>query len=188
MALLRLAHPVAGARPVALIGGTAVWGHEFRAYGFPTGGDHGAWATGSLCDVQGPGRLQMDAGPGGAPIQPGFSGSAVWDDSEGDVIGRTVAAGRGGLNGTAYLVRSFELMDEDVIAPQCPFRGLGTFDEDDAAFFHGRGADAERLRHAVQTRPVTVPAGRPGVANRRHRFRLRLLRGAPPPSRSNGTG
>ncbi|MFC9007624.1 nSTAND1 domain-containing NTPase [Streptomyces microflavus] len=162
VALLRLAHPVGGARPVPLVDGTAVWGHEFRAYGFPTGGDHGAWATGSLRGVQGSGWLQMDAGPGGAPIQPGFSGSAVWDDAQGGVIGMTVAAGRGGLNGTAYLVPSFELVDEGVVAPQCPFRGLGTFDEGDAAFFHGRGADVERLRRAVQTRPVTVLAGPSG--------------------------
>ncbi|MGY3676499.1 nSTAND1 domain-containing NTPase [Streptomyces sp. TE33382] len=162
VALLRLHHPVAGARPVPLVDGTAVWGHEFRAYGFPTGGDHGAWATGSLRGVQGSGWLQMDAGPGGAPVQPGFSGSAVWDDAQGGVIGMTVAAGRGGLNGTAYLVPSFELVDEDVVAPQCPFRGLGTFGEDDAAFFHGRGADVERLRRAVQTRPVTVLAGPSG--------------------------
>ncbi|MFE7759057.1 trypsin-like peptidase domain-containing protein [Streptomyces sp. NPDC057429] len=162
VALLRLDHPVAGARPVPLVDGTAVWGHEFRAYGFPAGGDHGAWATGSLRGVQGSGWLQMDAGPGGAPIQPGFSGAAVWDDAQGGVIGMTVAAGRGGLNGTAYLVPSFELVDEDVVAPQCPFRGLGAFDEDDAAFFHGRGADLERLRRAVQTRPVTVLAGPSG--------------------------
>ncbi|MEE1736212.1 trypsin-like peptidase domain-containing protein [Streptomyces sp. BE147] len=162
VALLRLHHPVAGARPVPLVDGTAVWGHEFRAYGFPTGGDHGAWATGSLRGVQGSGWLQMDAGPGGTPIQPGFSGSAVWDDAQGGVIGMTVAAGRGGLNGTAYLVPSFELVDEDVVASRCPFRGLGTFDEDDAAFFHGRGADVERLRCAVRTRPVTVLAGPSG--------------------------
>ncbi|MEW2282572.1 nSTAND1 domain-containing NTPase [Streptomyces cyaneofuscatus] len=162
VALLLLAHPVAGARPVPLVDGTAVWGHEFRAYGFPAGGDNGAWATGSLRGVQGSGWLQMDSGPGGAAIQPGFSGSAVWDDAQGGVIGMTVAAGRGGLNGTAYLVPSSELVDEDVVAPQCPFRGLATFDEDDAAFFHGRGADVERLRRAVQTRPVTVLAGPSG--------------------------
>ncbi|WP_069174214.1 nSTAND1 domain-containing NTPase [Streptomyces griseus] len=162
VALLRLHQPVAGARPVPLVDGTAVWGHEFRAYGFPAGGDHGAWASGSLRGVQGSGWLQMDAGPGGVPIQPGFSGSAVWDDAQGGVIGMTVAAGRGGLNGTAYLVPSRDLVDEDVVAPQCPFRGLAAFDEDDAAFFHGREADVERLRRAVRSRPVTVVAGPSG--------------------------
>ncbi|WLQ38790.1 trypsin-like peptidase domain-containing protein [Streptomyces laculatispora] len=177
VALLRLDHAVAGARPVPLVDGTAVWGHEFRAYGFPTGGDHGAWATGSLRGVQGAGWLQMDAGSGGAPIQPGFSGSAVWDDAQGGVIGMTVAAGRGGLNGTAYLVPSFELVDEDVVAPRCPFRGLGTFDEDDAAFFHGRGADVERLRRAVRTRPVTVLAG-PSGCGKSSLIRAGLLPGA----------
>ncbi|MFE1961311.1 hypothetical protein [Streptomyces sp. NPDC059479] len=61
MALLRLDRLVRNACPVALVDGTSLWGHSFRAYGFPDGGDHGVWATGTLRSVQGSGWVQMDA-------------------------------------------------------------------------------------------------------------------------------
>ncbi|BCK73062.1 hypothetical protein Srufu_070150 [Streptomyces libani subsp. rufus] len=53
VALLRLERLVPDARPVPLVDGTSVWGHSFRAYGFPDGGDHGVWATGTLRSAQG---------------------------------------------------------------------------------------------------------------------------------------
>ncbi|MCL7380570.1 trypsin-like peptidase domain-containing protein [Streptomyces sp. 35G-GA-8] len=162
VALLRLERPVPVARPVPLVDGTAVWGHAFRAYGFPDGAEHGVWASGTLRAAQGTGWVQMDAGPGGARIEAGFSGAAVWDDAQGGVIGMTVAAGRGRLGGTAYLVPSAALVDEEVLRPQCPFRGLAVFEEEDAKFFHGREDDTERLRKAVALRPLTVLAGPSG--------------------------
>ncbi|WP_344632757.1 serine protease [Streptomyces glaucosporus] len=162
VALLRLARPVPSARPVPLVDGTRVWGHEFRAYGFPDGAEYGVWASGVLRAVQGAGWLQMDARPGGVRISAGFSGAAAWDDEQGGVVGMTVAAGRGRLDGTAYLVPSAALMDEEVLRPTCPFRGLEPFGEEDAEFFHGRAADTERLYEAVVRRPVTVVAGPSG--------------------------
>lgn len=163
VALLRLDRTVSNARPVPLVDGSAVWGHTFRVYGFPEGAAHGVWASGTLRATQGAGWLQMDAGPdGGSRIGAGFSGSAVWDDAQGGVVGMTVAAGRGGLAGTAYLVPSAALVDEEVLRPRCPFRGLAVFGEEDAEFFHGRQDDAERLAQAVGTRPLTVLTGPSG--------------------------
>ncbi|MGW1787660.1 nSTAND1 domain-containing NTPase [Streptomyces tubercidicus] len=162
VALLRLDRRVPNAHPVALVDGASVWGHSFRAYGFPDGGDHGVWATGTLRSVQGTGWVQMDAAPGSRPITNGYSGAAVWDDEQGGVVGLTVAAGHGALAGTAFLVPSASLVDEEVLPPTCPFRGLEVFEEEDSEFFHGRENDAGRLAESIAQRPLTVVVGPSG--------------------------
>ncbi|MFD7445175.1 trypsin-like peptidase domain-containing protein [Streptomyces sp. NPDC059909] len=162
VALLRLDAPVSNARPVPLVDGTSVWGHSFRAYGFPGGGDHGVWATGTLRSLQGAGWVQMDTGPGGPPVTKGYSGAAVWDDVQGGVVGLAVAAGRGELAGTAFLVPSAALVDEEVLRPACPFRGLEAFEEEDAAFFHGRDDDIGRLAASIAGRRLTLVVGPSG--------------------------
>ncbi|MFD3582639.1 hypothetical protein [Streptomyces sp. NPDC058683] len=162
VALLRLDTPVPHARPVPLVDGTSVWGHSFRAYGFPGGGDHGVWATGTLRSIQGAGWVQMDTGHGGPQVTNGYSGAAVWDDVQGGVVGVAVAAGRGDLAGTAFLVPSAALVDEEVLRPTCPFRGLDVFEEEDTAFFHGREDDTERLAASIAERPLTVVVGPSG--------------------------
>ncbi|MEU5403598.1 trypsin-like peptidase domain-containing protein [Streptomyces sp. NPDC005963] len=162
VALLRLDAPVPDARPVPLVDGTSVWGHSFRAYGFPGGGDHGVWATGMLRSVQGAGWLQMDTGPGGPLVSKGYSGAAVWDDVQGGVVGLAVAAGRGDLAHTAFLVPSAALTDEAILRPACPFRGLEPFEEKDAEFFHGRECDTGRLAASVDARRLTLVVGPSG--------------------------
>ncbi|MER6409218.1 AAA family ATPase [Streptomyces viridosporus] len=183
VALLRLDAAVSRARPVPLVDGTSVWGHPFRAYGFPDGGDHGVWATGTLRSVQGAGWVQMDAGPGGLGVTHGYSGAAVWDDVQGGVVGLTVAAGRGHLMGTAFLVPSAALVDEEVLRPTCPFRGLDVFEEGDAAFFHGREDDIERLAASIAGRPFTVVVG-PSGSGKSSLIRAGLL----PRLRADGMG
>ncbi|AIS02313.1 trypsin-like peptidase domain-containing protein [Streptomyces glaucescens] len=162
VALLRLDAPPRHARPVPLVDGTSVWGHAFRAYGFPDGGDHGIWANGTLRAAQGAGWVQMDAGPDSPHVTNGFSGAAVWDDEQGGVVGLAVAAGHGALAGTAFLVPSAALVDERVLRPTCPFRGLEVFEEEDAAFFHGRDDDIDRLAASIADRPLTVVVGPSG--------------------------
>jgi hypothetical protein len=44
VALLRLEAAVEGTRPVPLVDGTGVWGHTFRALGYPVGADLGVRA------------------------------------------------------------------------------------------------------------------------------------------------
>ncbi|MCG3039933.1 trypsin-like peptidase domain-containing protein [Streptomyces sp. S1A] len=183
VALLRLDAPLRHARPVPLVDGTSVWGHAFRAYGFPDGGDHGIWANGTLRAAQGAGWVQMDAGPGSPPVTNGFSGAAVWDDEQGGVVGLAVAAGHGALAGTAFLVPSAALVDERVLRPTCPFRGLEVFEEEDAAFFHGRDDDIERLTASIADRPLTVVVGPSGCG------KSSLIRaGVLPRLRTGGTG
>ncbi|MER5517286.1 trypsin-like peptidase domain-containing protein [Streptomyces sp. NPDC002763] len=160
VALLRLEAAVEGARPVPLVDGTGVWGHTFRALGYPVGADLGVWASGTLRAGQGGGWVQMEAQGPGPRISGGFSGSPVWDDAQDGVVGMTVAAHRG--ERTAYLLPSAELVDEETLRPRCPFQGLAAFTEDDAEFFHGRDSDIARVGMAVRRRSVTLVAGPSG--------------------------
>ncbi|MER6106157.1 hypothetical protein ABT115_28685 [Streptomyces sp. NPDC001832] len=183
VALLRLDRRVPNARPVSLVDGTSVWGHSYRAYGFPGGGDHGIWATGTLRSVQGAGWVQMDADPGSRQITKGYSGAAVWDDVQGGVVGLAVAAGRGDLAGTAFLVPSELLVDEEVLYPTCPFRSLEAFEEEDAEYFHGREDDTRRLTESIARRPLTVVVG-PSGCGKSSLIRAGLL----PRLRADGMG
>ena len=160
VALLRLESVVEDARPVPLVDGTGVWGHMFRALGYPVGADRGVWASGTLRAGQGSGWVQMEAQGPGPRISGGFSGSPVWDDAQDGVVGMTVAAHRG--ERTAYLLPSAELVDEETLRPRCPFQGLAAFTEDDAEFFHGRDSDTARVHKAVRRRSVTLVAGPSG--------------------------
>ncbi|KMS74119.1 hypothetical protein ACM01_16030 [Streptomyces viridochromogenes] len=160
VALLRLDAAVKGARPVPLVDGTGVWGHAFRAFGYPAGADHGIWASGTLRAGQGSGLVQMEAQQPGPRIMGGFSGGPVWDDAQGGVVGMTVAAHEG--ESTAYLLPSEVLVDDEVLEPRCPFKGLAAFTEDDAEFFHGRDGDIVRVHAAVSGRAVTLVAGPSG--------------------------
>lgn len=160
VALLRLDAVVEGARPVPLVDGTAVWGHTFRAFGYPAGADHGVWASGVLRAGQGSGLVQMEAREPGPRIAEGFSGSPVWDDTKDGVVGMTVAAHRG--ERIAYLLPSADLIDERTLRPHCPFQGLAAFTEHDAEYFHGRDSDISRVYTAMRRRPVTLVAGPSG--------------------------
>ncbi|MFC9163735.1 trypsin-like peptidase domain-containing protein [Streptomyces fungicidicus] len=160
VALLRLDRPVEGARPAGLVDGTAVWEHPFRVFGHPDGADHGVWVRGTLRAGQGAGLLQMEAHLPGPRITEGFSGSPVWDDAQGGVVGMTVAAHRG--ESTAYLLPSADLIDEHTMPARCPFQGLEPFTEEQSEFFHGRDADTIRVLEALQQRPVVLVVGPSG--------------------------
>jgi WD40 repeat protein len=70
--------------------------HRFRAYGFPRNDDFGVAAMGRLLGRSGPGWqwVQIGSEGPGAPIESGFSGSPVWDDDLGAVVGIIVAQDR----------------------------------------------------------------------------------------------
>ncbi|QKW06908.1 trypsin-like peptidase domain-containing protein [Streptomyces sp. NA04227] len=160
VALLRLDAAVEGARPVPLVDGTDVWGHTFRALGYPSGADGGVWSSGTLRAGQGSGWVQMEAQEPGPRIAGGFSGAPVWDDVQDGVVGMTVTAHRG--ESTAYLLPSAELVDEQTLRSRCPFQGLKAFSEGAAEFFHGRDSATARVHTAVCGRPVTLLVGPSG--------------------------
>src|SRR6266581_9025540 len=72
-----------------------LWEHSFRVFGFPKGEDTGVWATGRLLGRQVTNWVQIeDVKEAGFPIEPGFSGTPVWDTQLEAVVGMVVAAER----------------------------------------------------------------------------------------------
>jgi tetratricopeptide (TPR) repeat protein len=85
--------PPTDARPVRLVTAKDLWAHAFRAFGFPAGYDDGVWASGLLRGRQAAGWVQIeDVKEPGYRVQPGFSGTAVWDEQLNGVVGMAVAA------------------------------------------------------------------------------------------------
>ena len=85
---LRFLSPLpAGIRPVELMPSENLWGHNFRAFGFPHGYDIGVWVTGQLTGRGVAGWIQMQSDPIGHPVSQGFAGTPVWDDHLDGVIG-----------------------------------------------------------------------------------------------------
>ncbi|MBC7334708.1 MAG: trypsin-like peptidase domain-containing protein [Clostridia bacterium] len=94
IAVLELeAGPPAGAAPAPLMKGGDLWGHHFRAFGFPEGYPEGVWAGGVVRGPNACGRLQIeDTKQTGYRVQQGFSGAPVWDEDLGGVVGMVSAA------------------------------------------------------------------------------------------------
>ncbi|MEA5498374.1 serine protease [Limnoraphis robusta Tam1] len=69
----------------------SLWGHRFRALGFPEKGSNGEWATGELRGGVGKGRIQVeDTKETGIRLEKGFSGTAIWDEQLQGVVGMAV--------------------------------------------------------------------------------------------------
>jgi len=85
--------PPAGAQPVRLVRTEDLWLHAFRVFGFPSGYDDGVWASGVLRARNVAGWVQIEGvRETGYWVQPGFSGTPVWDEQLNGVAGMTVAA------------------------------------------------------------------------------------------------
>jgi ActR/RegA family two-component response regulator len=85
--------PLPGSKPAHLITATDMWGHSFRALGFPVDHERGVWASGVLRGRVANDWLQIvDTVEPGYRVEPGFSGSPVWDELLQGVVGMVVAA------------------------------------------------------------------------------------------------
>jgi Trypsin-like peptidase domain/WD domain, G-beta repeat len=129
----------------------------------------GGWVSGQLLGAVGGGRVQLDSDIAGAlRAQPGYSGSPVWDQESGLVVGMFVAGSLAGLR-DGYIVPAESLCaawpDQlaDRTIPPCPYRGLSAFTEADAEYFVGRERDTELLRAKVSTSPLVLVVGSSGV-------------------------
>ncbi|MGH8906617.1 MAG: trypsin-like peptidase domain-containing protein [Egibacteraceae bacterium] len=158
------------ARParLALAADQDVWGHRFRAFGFPPGHDGGVWASGQLLARQAAGWIQMDDDrASGFAVGPGFSGGPVWDTELQGVVGAAVAAeGRASVR-TAYLIPSATLVGlwprlGSRALPPCPYRSLSAFRERDARLFYGREELAAKLAGMAASLPLVAVVGPSG--------------------------
>jgi WD40 repeat protein len=157
------------ARPVRLVSAREVWGHPFRAFGFPAGYDDGVWASGVLRGRQAAGWVQLeDVRSTGYRVERGFSGTPVWDDELAAVVGMAVAADARPDVRVAYLLPTETLVAswvetlKDQTTSPCPYRGLFAFREQDAAMFFGREELADRLANNLPEHPITAVVGPSG--------------------------
>jgi hypothetical protein len=93
IALLELeSSPPDAASCVRLVKSENLWGHPFRALGFPEGQANGAFASGVLRKPIGNGWVQLEnVIQQGYALEHGFSGTAVWDEELQGVVGMAVA-------------------------------------------------------------------------------------------------
>jgi len=83
----------------------SLWGHPYRAYGFPVNNDRGEWTRGELLGPVGRDWIQLESvSVTGAAIEEGFSGSPVWDDKVECVVGMIVAADRNPAAKTGFMI------------------------------------------------------------------------------------
>ena len=180
IAVLELESPLpASASPVRLVTAASLQGHQFRVFGFPEGQPAGVWTDGIVQGEQANGRVQIEVVRQTAyKIEPGFSGSPVWDAQLDGAIGMTVAIDSmtvaSGTNPakrpevraafiipTGLLAKAWPQLGQRAIPP-CPYRGLFAFREEDAQFFFGRETFAPQLVEAVRTQPLVAVIGPSG--------------------------
>jgi S1-C subfamily serine protease len=118
---------------LSLLPAQTLWGHPFRAFGFPGGYDEGVWASGVIRDQRADGWVQIEDVklPGYAVIQ-GFSGTPVWDERLEGVVGMVVEADSQAETKAAYIIPTSTLVQ---VQP-----------EDAVTFFRAQGI--LRNRHA----------------------------------------
>jgi S1-C subfamily serine protease len=98
--------PPAGAAPVVPVSASDLWGHSFRAFGFPAGhSDDGVWSPGRILGRNAFGWVQIESIEDTSYfVKPGFSGGPVWDEMSGAVVGIVVASERQPDVGAAFCI------------------------------------------------------------------------------------
>ncbi|MFC4010051.1 trypsin-like peptidase domain-containing protein [Nonomuraea purpurea] len=165
IAILRLDTAISGARPVLMVDADDLWHHRVHIPGFPEGLADGGWHDGRALGPTGQGWVQLDR-PSGVPLTGGFSGSPVWDEELGGVVGMVVAAQRGGSRQGFFIptrtVKEAVPSVQDLIDPQSPFRGLSAFSPDDEEVFFGRESETEDVVRLVHAQPRVTLVGPSG--------------------------
>ncbi|MGH4010850.1 MAG: trypsin-like peptidase domain-containing protein [Pseudonocardiaceae bacterium] len=157
-----------GTAPARLVMAEDVWDHPFRAFGFPPGRDTGEWARGLLLGRGTNGLIQGDDDRNsGFSIGPGFSGTPVWDEKDGGVVGIAVASEARPSARTSYLlpmktlVQLWPILGSPILA-KCPYRGLDPFFEDHKEHFYGRKDLTEQLVKRINQSSLTAVVGPSG--------------------------
>ncbi|NEQ86728.1 MAG: serine protease, partial [Moorea sp. SIO2I5] len=158
-----------GTQPIRLVKAENLWKHPFRVFGFPEGQAVGVWTDGIISNPQANGRVQIEVVRATAyPIEPGFSGSPVWDEQLDGVAGMTVAIdSKRPQVRAAFIIPTTQLINacpelEEQAIPPCPYRGLFAFREQDAKFFFGREQFTQKLVKAVHKQSLVAVIGASG--------------------------
>jgi hypothetical protein len=162
-----LEDPPADVQPARLVVAEEVWGHQYRAFGFPAGYDDGVWVSGRVLARQAIQWVQLDVGQPGYRMESGFSGAPVWDDELEGVVGMAVATETRTDVRTAYLIPTGFLIDAwpsltTQAIPPSPYRGLSAFREQDAQFFFGRDDVIDELSNRIRQHPIVSVVGPSG--------------------------
>lgn len=160
-----------GARPLRLVNTPDTWNHPFRAFGFPifpSRHDEGVWASGVLRDRTVNGHIHIeDTKTTGYSVQPGFSGTAVWDETLHGVIGMVATAESKAETKAAFiistdmLVKAWPDLRSWAMSPN-PYRGLKAFRQEDTTLFFGRETFVEQLETAVAHKSFVAVIGASG--------------------------
>lgn len=95
IAVLKLDHLPVSAHPTSVILSENLATNPFKVFGCPRKVSFGVWATGVLSEENAKQWFQLeDTKVTGYGIEPGFSGSPVWDEKLQGVVGMVVAADR----------------------------------------------------------------------------------------------
>jgi hypothetical protein len=148
-------------------------GERLRVFGYPDApaGEHGVWVDVDLGGDVSAQLIHVESHSDQAiKGQPGYSGSPMWQDSTGTVVGLLyVTPFVDGPTPGAFLLpadivaEAWEAPFDYLPAPGNPYRGLETFTADHAEVFFGRDRDIELLTARVTARPVVVVVGPSGV-------------------------
>lgn len=163
IAVLRLRNRIPGARPLPMVDPVRdLWDHDSRAVGFTDDTPGEIWQSGRFRGPTRQGWIQLSRTDGEAVyVKQGFSGTPVWDNELGAAVGMMVAAQPVREAQQAFVLRTRTLLKEvpelaPFVGPATPFRGLSTFQEDDADVFFGRDDDIDRVVTALRGDQPTV--------------------------------
>ncbi|MHC4115895.1 MAG: nSTAND1 domain-containing NTPase [Planctomycetota bacterium] len=160
--------PPLGSKIARLVTSDNLWGHPFRAFGFPAAYDQGVWASGRLLAEQAGGLVQIeDVKRTGYFVEPGFSGTPVWDEQTDGIVGMVVASESRPEVRAAFVIPATVLVKvwpelAKRAIPPCPYQGLFAFREEDARFFYGREEFTGRLVKTVCEKSLVVVIGSSG--------------------------
>ena len=129
----------------------------------PRGPRDGVWSTGRLRAGQGTGWVQLQATPADQPVVGGFSGSPVWDETSGAVVGMTVADGPSGTTTTAYLVPIDQVLGARPELLPCPYQGLAPFTRSTPRLLRPRRGHRAARRRRPPGAPLVALAGPSGA-------------------------
>ena len=148
-------------------------GTRLRVYGYPDmpPREAGAWVDVDFKGEVGGNLIQVESRQDQTiKAQPGYSGSPVWLDRDGVVVGLLHAtAFADEPYRDAYLLpaqmvaEAWESQFDYLLVPQNPYRGLETFTVDDSALFFGRDTDIDALTARVTNQQLVMVVGPSGV-------------------------